>query len=143
MLLAKWQARFEVISKDPRVIFDGAHNPEGIEAATESIKTYLPSEPVYLLSGVLRDKDYMRIARTVSEVVTRAYTITPNNPRALSAEEYANVLANLGVEAISVGDIERAVKLAISDAGRDGATLVCLGSLYTYGDVIKYLNEEK
>ena len=138
---AKWRARFEVISEYPRVIFDGAHNPEGIEAATESIKTYLSGETVYLLSGVLRDKDYMRIAATVSEVVKRAYTITPLNPRALSADEYSEVLQGFGVEAITVGEIEPAVRRAVSDARRDGATLVCLGSLYTYGDVIKYINE--
>jgi dihydrofolate synthase/folylpolyglutamate synthase len=138
---ARWHARFEIISKDPRVIFDGAHNPEGIEAATESIKAYLGGERVYLISGVLRDKDYTRIAETVSEVVMRAYTITPQNPRALSAEEYSEVLRRFGVEAITVGDIEAAVRLALKDARADGATLVCLGSLYTYGEIIKYINE--
>ena len=138
---ARWRARFEVISNNPRVIFDGAHNPEGIEAATESIKAYLGGERVYLISGVLRDKDYTRIAETVSEVVMRAYTITPQNPRALSAEEYSEVLRGFGVEAITVGDIEAAVRLALKDARADEATLVCLGSLYTYGEIIKYINE--
>lgn len=138
---ARWHARFEIISRNPRVIFDGAHNAEGIEAATESIKAYLGGERVYLISGVLRDKDYTRIAETVSEVVMRAYTITPQNPRALSAEEYSEVLRGFGVEAITVGDIEAAVKLALKDARADGATLVCLGSLYTYGEIIKYINE--
>ena len=141
LLLARWRARFEVISDEPRVIFDGAHNPEGIEAATESIKAFLAGERVYLLSGVLRDKDYMQIAKTVSEVVTRAYTITPLNPRALTAEEYSEALRGFGIEAITIGEIEPAVKRALRDAKADGATLVCLGSLYTYGDVIKYINE--
>ena len=37
---AKWHARFEIIARDPLVIFDGAHNPQGIDAAVKSILKY-------------------------------------------------------------------------------------------------------
>ena len=141
LLSARWPARFEVISSDPLIIFDGAHNPEGISAAVESIGHYFGDERVYLLSGVLRDKDYSFIASKVSEVASRAFTLTPDNPRALSAEEYAEELRKNGVLAVPHASIREAFAAAKAAALSDGVPLVCLGSLYTYCDIIK-LNEE-
>ena len=54
---AKWRARFEIIASEPTTIFDGAHNPEGIAAAVESIKRYFSTKKLVLVSGVLKDKD--------------------------------------------------------------------------------------
>ena len=132
---AEWQARFEILSKEPLVIFDGAHNPEGITAAVESIGHYFGERRVYLLSGVLRDKDYRYIARKVSEVASRAFTMTPDNPRALPAEEYAAELAKNGVSAEPYASIDDAFRAAKAAAKADGVPLVCLGSLYTYAEI--------
>lgn len=134
----RWQARFEVISNDPLVIFDGAHNPEGIAAAVESIRHYFGKERVYVLTGVLRDKDYNIIASDISKVASRAFTLTPDNPRALSAEEYAEVLKEKGVEATPYPDIESALSAAREEARRDGVPLICMGSLYLYSSIIDY-----
>ena len=138
---ARWPARFEVISREPLVIFDGAHNPEGISAAVESIKHYFGERKVYLLSGVLKDKDYSFIAAEVAKVASRAFTLTPDNPRALSAEDYAAELCKNGVSAAPHASIREAFTAAKSAARADGVPLVCLGSLYTYVD-ISGLNEE-
>lgn len=139
LLSARWPARFEIISDSPRIIFDGAHNPQGIESAVNSIKHYFKDEKVYVLSGVLRDKDYTYIAGKLSEVAEKAFTLTPDNPRALSAAEYADTLSSFGVCATPHSTIKEAFNVARESAKRDGKTLVCLGSLYTYVDVIKLL----
>lgn len=133
----RWQARFEVISKEPLVIFDGAHNPEGIAAAVESIQHYFGEKRVYALTGVLRDKDYNIIATDIAKVAARAFTLTPDNPRALSAEEYAEVLREKGVEATPYRSIEDALNAAKAQAERDGVPLICMGSLYTYSSIIE------
>ena len=138
LLAARWAARFEVISKDPLVIFDGAHNAEGISAAVSSIKSYFGDEKVYVLTGVLRDKDYHAIAKDISSVASRAFTMTPDNPRALAAQEYADVLASNGVNAIAYDSIEAALRDAREQATNDGKALVCLGSLYTYCSIIDF-----
>ena len=137
--MAKWQARFEIISHDPLVIFDGAHNPQGITSAVASIKHYFGDEKVYVLTGVLRDKDYNFIASELSKVAERAFTLTPQSPRALSAEDYAKTLSAVGVSAEPYPSIEAALTAAKSEAKKAGKPLVCLGSLYTYADVIKYI----
>ena len=143
-MAARWSARFEVISKNPLFIFDGAHNPEGITAATESILHYFGNEKVVVLSGVLADKDYNFIAKKLARVASHAVTITPDNPRALRGEEYARLLSALGVAAESAESILEAVARAIALAERESTAVVCLGSLYTYAEVssaIKNLNK--
>lgn len=136
---AKWIARFEILSKDPLIIFDGAHNPQGITSAVSSIKHYFGDGKVYVLTGILKDKDYEFIAGELSNVAERAFTLTPQSPRALSAEDYAKCLMKNGVRAIPYSSIEAALKSAKENAKADNKPLVCLGSLYTYADIIKNL----
>ena len=134
---AFWPARFEIICREPMVIFDGAHNPQGVEAAVKSIKNYFGNQRVIILSGVLRDKDYRTIAESISQVADRVYTITPQNPRALTAEEYADVYGSLGINASACGSIKEALSLGIKEAEKCDTALFCLGSLYTYSEVIE------
>jgi dihydrofolate synthase/folylpolyglutamate synthase len=132
---AVWPARFEILSKNPLFIFDGAHNAQGVLASVESIKHYF-KDKVHVISGVLKDKDYKLIASKISEVADFVTTITPGNPRALSGGEYAKLYRSLGVMAEEKESILEALKTASERAKADGRALICLGSLYTYADVI-------
>ncbi len=138
---AKWPARFEIIGEEPTVIFDGAHNPQGINAAVESIKLYYNNKNVVIISGVLRDKDFNRIAESLSSVASAVFTTTPNNPRALSAEEYAAVIKGFGTESFACEGIEKALELGKKAAKEQCTALFCLGSLYTYADVIREIKK--
>jgi len=138
---ARWQARFEIVSKDPLIIFDGAHNPQGIAAAVESIKLYFGEKKIYLLTGVLRDKDYTAIAKDLSAVASRAFTLTPDSPRALDSKEYAEVLRDAGIDARAFDSIETAFAEAKKAAKEDGVPLVCLGSLYVYSSLMNMFGE--
>lgn len=133
---ASWPARFEVISTSPTVIFDGAHNAEGIGAATESIKHYFGDRRVVICTGVLSDKDYGEIARKISEVSDLAFTVTPDNPRALGAEAFASVLRDIGVAAYPTCGFEEAIPRAMAAADERDTAVCILGSLYTYRTVI-------
>ena len=135
LLAARWQARFEIISREPTVIFDGAHNPEGIEVATNSIKHYFGDKKVCVLTGVMKDKDYEYIASRLSEIADSAVVITPDNPRALDAAEYASVLAKRGVDARAYGSVAEALEEGKRLAQSANTALVCLGSLYMYKEV--------
>lgn len=137
LLCARWPARFEILSTNPLIIFDGAHNPQGIDAAVKSIKDYFCERKVCIISGVLRDKDYSHIAKRLSEVASVVYTITPDSPRALKADEYAKVIRDFGVEAISCPTINEAFRLGTKYASEHSCPAFCLGSLYTYSEIIK------
>ncbi len=138
---AVWHARFEIINHLPTVIFDGAHNPEGIASATESITHYFGDRGVIVISGVLADKDYNFIAKKIARVASCVYTITPDNPRALSGERYAAVLMSCGVSAEPKASISDALTAAVNLADTAGTPIVCLGSLYTYAEVTEKIKE--
>lgn len=133
---AKWQARFEIIGREPLFIFDGAHNPEGVAAAVKSIKGYFGDKRVVIISGVLRDKDYNSIAVSISQVASAVYTITPDNPRALSAVEYAEIYSSRGIKSLPCDSIIDALKKAKVEARSTDTALLCLGSLYTYCEIM-------
>lgn len=139
---AEWHARFERISDTPLVIFDGAHNPEGVEATVESIKSYFGSAKAYALTGVMADKDYSYMASRISEIADKVFCITPDNPRALDAQKYAEVFKALGKEAVAFKTVKEAAECAISSAKASGKPLVCLGSLYMYGEIVKEIKRK-
>ena len=132
---AVWHARFEKVCADPLIIFDGAHNPQGISQAVRSIKHYFGGKKVCLLTGVLRDKDYTEISDMLATVAKCAFTLTPDSPRALTSAEYAEVLRKAGVPAEPHDSIESAFLAAKAAAKEQGLPLVCLGSLYVYSSL--------
>lgn len=132
---AVWHARFEIVGHNPLTIFDGAHNPQGIEQAVKSVKQYFNGEKVYLLTAVLKDKDYTGIAKMLSEIADKAFVMTPDSPRALDAVDYAKVLENAGIPSAAFDSIPAAFKTAREAAKKDGKPLVCLGSLYVYASL--------
>ena len=134
---AKWKGRFELLCREPVFIIDGSHNPEGIDAAIDSIKLCFGEQKVALLSGVMKDKDYDYIASMLSEIATKAFTVTPDNPRALDAKDYADVLAKKNVTALPFTSLAEALKTAYSTSKNENTPLVCLGSLYMYSELIE------
>ncbi|MBQ7911136.1 MAG: bifunctional folylpolyglutamate synthase/dihydrofolate synthase [Clostridia bacterium] len=131
----KWPARFEVLSKDPLIIADGGHNPEGIDAAIESVKTYFKDEKILLLTGVMADKDYDRMVARMGEVASRAFCVRPANDRALDPAKYAESFRAIGIPAEGYATVAEGVRAAAETAKREGRALLCLGSLYMYGEV--------
>ena len=131
----RWPARFELLSRDPIIIYDGGHNPEGVRAAVASVKNYFGSQRVNLLSGVMADKDRGEMIETMKPIIARAFTVTPNNPRSLAAHEYAAQLASYGISATSYASVAEGVRAAIESSKQEGIPLVCLGSLYLYEEV--------
>ena len=136
---AKWPARFEIISQEPLIIFDGAHNAEGISAAVRSIKAYFGDESVIVISGVLRDKEYHKIASDIAKISRRGFTITPDSPRALPAPDYANVLTDYDCHSAPCESVTDAINQAILTAKEEDKAILILGSLYTYSEVMESL----
>lgn len=131
----RWPARFELLSREPIILYDGGHNPEGVRAAVASIKTYFPNQKVNLLSGVMADKDRGEMIETMKPVVAHAFAVTPNNPRALASKEYAAQLTAHGVPTKAFDSVAEGVSAAIEASKQEGIPLICLGSLYLYEEV--------
>ena len=75
------------------------------------------------------------MADELSTVAAYAVTVTPNNLRALSAEDYAQVLASRGITSVAKSTVSDAVNEALNIARKNNLATVCLGSLYLYKEV--------
>ena len=139
----RWIGRFEKLSSDPVVIFDGAHNPDGAEYAAKTFGVLFPDEKAILVTGVMADKDYGSVAGILSTVASRVYCVKPDNPRALAPETLAGVYEKTGVEAIPCPSVSDGVKRAFRDAKREGRAVFCTGSLYMYGEIVSALDNIK
>lgn len=130
----RWPARFELLQQNPIFIADGGHNPQGIGAVAESLKEHFPNRKITFLIGIMADKDIPQMIDQLAPLAQEFITVTPDNPRALSADVLAGMLIERGLKATSRGSVEEGIRLAIERAGADG--IVCaLGSLYLLGDV--------
>ena len=92
-----------------------------------------------MLTGVMKDKDYRYVASRLAQIATAAFCIKPDNPRALDAEEYAKVLESYGVEATHRASVAEAFRDAKEYAAQNKCALVCLGSLYMYGEIFNLI----
>ena len=144
---AVWPARFEKLSTSPSVIYDGAHNPQGIVAAVRNIKLLFGGTRPAALVGVMSDKDHRVMVDALSNVVSAVFTVTPDNPRAMDSKLLADEFASAGVEAVPFSTVEAGVKYAMEYVEERSIPLVCLGSLYMYADVAssvsKFSNDNK
>lgn len=134
---ARWEARFELLRKDPVFFCDGGHNPEGAKMLYDSLKAYFPEKKVIFISGVLRDKDYEKMYEIMLPIAKCFFTITPKNERALPASElsaFLNQKAKQPDFSLPCSSIKEAVDLAIKKAAHQ--KIVCsFGSLYFQGEV--------
>lgn len=137
----KWPARYEIVSKEPLIICDGGHNPEGIESAVQSTKLYFGTEKLLVVTGVMADKDHGYMSKCISEIADEVFCITPENPRALKGEAYAAEFRSLGVNACHADSPKEALSLAIEKAKKENKAILCVGSLYMYGQIIDALKQ--
>lgn len=138
---AFWKARFEILSSSPLVIYDGAHNPQGVMGALENIKHYLSplteDGRVALLMGVMADKDHSRMIKALSPLCAKAFTVKPDNARSLDSAGVEREFEENGVVSEAFESLTDGVCAAVRYAGEEKIPLVCLGSLYMYADVKK------
>ncbi|HHW57059.1 MAG TPA: bifunctional folylpolyglutamate synthase/dihydrofolate synthase [Clostridia bacterium] len=128
---AKWPGRLEVMMKNPYVVIDGAHNPQGMAVLKEALKLF-DYDRLILVVGMLKDKDIKKMLDVIVPEADVVITTTPISERACKAEELAKKISRNSV--FPVGSIEEAVSHALKMAKKEDMVLFC-GSLYMVGHV--------
>lgn len=126
-----WPARFEKLRDDPLFILDGGHNPQCAKALTETLDEYMPGQKVLFIMGMLKDKAYKEVLDIIMPYADEFITLTPESPRALTAEELAEAIVSEGGKASPAADAHEAIEIAY----RTGKPTVAFGSLYMAGDI--------
>jgi len=136
----KWHGRFEILRKEPLVIFDGSHNPDGIRSAAKTIAELFPDTKPALLIGVMADKEYGLYADILGGLIDCVFAVKPDNPRSLSSEMLAETFADRGIAAKSFSVLNEGVTEAFRYAKNKRIPLIALGSLYMYREFTAVLD---
>lgn len=137
LLTTRNPGRLELINKNPRVLVDGSHNREAIDALTYAISSYKYRKLIVGFS-ILKDKDYNYIidslAKLADEIIV---TKIKDNPRAFDTDELYSLVKDKGKEVIEIKDPIKAYEYSKEKASENDLVLWC-GSLYLVGDILKY-----
>lgn len=132
----RFPARLEILSREPLVILDGAHNPSGARSLADALQL-LEGRPVTALCGMLADKDWATSVKLVCGRCSRVVTVTPDNPRALRADTLA-AEAEKYCPAYTAQSLAQGWQLARSF----GDPVVVWGSLYLAADLRAIILED-
>lgn len=126
--------RFEVVGRNPLIILDGAHNPDGAEAAAAVLEEGFAVEGRRILvCGMLEGRDPTAMLQAFrADGFDQVITCTPTSPRALPADELAFAAAALGVSSRVAKTIEQGIGWAL-DAATPSDLVLITGSLYLVG----------
>ncbi len=125
---ARAPGRVEVIRGAPTWVLDAAHNADSATALARTLDEVAPSRPRWTVLGILRDKDAAAVARVLVPGADGIVVAAPKTPRALPAEELADICRRAGAESVeSAESIADALDRARTAAGPRG-TVIATGS---------------
>ncbi|MBE7010140.1 MAG: bifunctional folylpolyglutamate synthase/dihydrofolate synthase [Ruminococcaceae bacterium] len=129
----KWNGRFEVLSQEPPVILDGAHNKNGAEAFCETMQKTMPNRDSIGVVGMLADKDYRYCLSMFGRVCSQLIVTEVPNIRSARMEELLSTAKELGLRAEGCRHPKEAVEKAfLMRKGEQG--IFCVGSLYALAE---------
>lgn len=130
----RWPGRLEVMKKNPVILLDGAHNIQGIRSLKKAILKYFKYKRLFLVMGILRDKQVEDMCRELMPMAHTIITASPLSERALSAEELGTI-ASMYCSRVKVStSIDDAFEKGMAEVQSDDMLLFC-GSLYMIGHV--------
>ncbi len=129
---AKNIGRFEIISNNPLIVFDGAHNPDGMRSLVSGLNRYFPDKTKDFIMACMADKDITATIAELKQIENQKdfYTLAvKDNPRSETADGLSEKLSEFGIFSKPCTDISEAIKSSKADM------IVICGSLYLYKDL--------
>lgn len=125
--------RLELVSKNPRVLLDGAHNAAGAAELRASLEEEFAYHRLIVIISILKDKEVEAFLDTILTLADTVIVTTNDNSRALSETELFQLAKDRAINVRSAISIKAALDTAAEMAGEDD--LICVtGSLYGVGE---------
>ena len=143
----RWRGRLELVSSDPPVIVDGAHNAGAAAALAGFIKKYLSDRKIILVLGIMADKEIQNILDALLPVADEIIFTAPAYSRAESPQQLAVRARSAGFNNVLVTATIRDALAAAKErqsvfSGDKSAVAVITGSFYTAGEALEALGEK-
>ena len=128
------QGRYEYFHREPTIIFDSAHNPEGVSNFLSEFRIEKDKyNKCSLLFGVMKDKSINEMLSLLNPVFDNFYLTDINYERSAKASELLISCNQLGISAAIVNSSVEFVGNFLSQNKKD--CLVVLGSMYLLGEI--------
>lgn len=137
---AKQIGRFEILRRNPFVIIDGAHNPDGSKALREAVLRHFNGKKILMTVGILQDKDVDEVLDNFLAITNDFVVTEPDNPRKLPAADLAEMITTKGGNCIIIESPKDAAEYA-KQRDQEYDLLLFAGSLYLIGEIRGYLHE--
>lgn len=124
---SSWAGRMEIVSRDPLIILDGAHNFDGIKKLVESIDNF-KFKKLYLIMSILSDKEHKKMLEEISSYTDEVVFVNLDYKRGTSPEELKKEASGYGLKA-EVMSVEDAIN-HYKEKYEDGDLILITGSLY-------------
>lgn len=126
--------RWDVISNDPTIVLDVAHNEDGIKQLLQQLSVAGSSWPAtHFVLGMVKDKDINKILALLPNQ-GNYYFSNAHIPRAMPHDELKQKAAGFGLLGESYDEVNSAIKQAIKNAGKEDVIVVC-GSVFLVAEV--------
>jgi len=137
-----WPGRMHIVSREPLIVLDGAHNPSAIRELAASLERDFEYGRLILVLGVMEDKDIDDMIRRIVSMADYAIYTRPDYYRSADPADLRDAAMPLGKPCEIVRKIPQALKRAKEIAGRQDLILIC-GSLFTVGEALVTFDPQK
>jgi dihydrofolate synthase/folylpolyglutamate synthase len=141
-----WPGRLEMVSHHPRVLLDGAHNPEGAESLAQALRDTYRYSKLHMMVGMLAPKNHIGYLRHILPLVDTLVITEPDFRKKLASSELAGKVDELLVSGITERQIEIVIEPDWKTALRrlkqmtePGDLAVVSGTLYLISDVRSWI----
>jgi len=134
----EWPCRLSIVSSEPLILIDGAHNEDGINSLQGALSKYFSSKKIVFVIGMLKDKDYGYAVRKLMPMAYQVIATEPLSERSLSARAMAEAVRPYCSSASPEPDIIKAIEKAKGLYEKGSMICIC-GSLYLAGTAYEYL----
>jgi folylpolyglutamate synthase/dihydrofolate synthase len=137
----RWPGRLEVLSEEPLVIADGAHNADSGRRLRQALVEYFGAGQVLFIVGASSDKDIDGLAEALAPIAERVIATRASHPRAMEPARIVEAFRKFGVPGEDVDSVTIAMQRALAASG--GHRLICLsGSLFVAAEGREYFDKK-
>jgi dihydrofolate synthase / folylpolyglutamate synthase len=135
----RWPGRIQVVRERPRLILDGAHNPDAAENLAAFLEQAFPGGDLLIIFGAMRDKDFRTFGERLFPLARRVFLTHSSNSRSATlAMLEAAFIPTQGEKMFALPSLEAALAEAMRQAQPD-SWVVLTGSLYLVGEAMSLL----
>jgi len=137
----EWPGRFQILSRKPIVLVDGAHNVASMRRLVENVRAYFDHKRVFLVMGASCDKDIPGIVKELVSLSPRVVVTRSSHPRAAAPSVVAAGFISQGIEPKLSENVFQALSHTLSLAGKED--LICVtGSLFVVAEALDYFSRD-